>query len=136
MLLHLLRQSASAVLDGLFRVRFGEDDDRIELGVVQLVHRVRGHVQQGVIAAVHDLSDGRQSHDAGGSARASVLGLSLRRRVFGGVILQQSVPGDISHGAEDNHGPVEARMTHRNAFVSREFGHALGPNQVLPMILK
>ena len=66
----LLGHSSAAVLDGLLRVRPGEDHDGVELGVVQFVHRTRGDVQQGVLALVHDVPDGGESHYTGLAALA------------------------------------------------------------------
>ena len=64
-LLALLGNSGSDFFDGLLGVSFGEDDDGVELGVVQLVDGVGRHVEQRVLASVHHLADGGQSHDAG-----------------------------------------------------------------------
>ena len=65
----LLGNSSSDFFDGLLGVSFGEDDDGVELGVVQLVDGVGRDVQEGVFASVHHLPDGGESNDAGlGSA--------------------------------------------------------------------
>ena len=58
-----LGHSRPTVLDRLLGVGSGEDHDGVELRVVQLVHGVGGHVQQSVLPLVHDISDGRQSHN-------------------------------------------------------------------------
>ena len=71
----LLGHSSAAVLDGLLRVRPGEDHDGIELGVVQLVHGVRGDVQQGVLPLVHDVPDGGEPHYPGLAALACAVQL-------------------------------------------------------------
>ena len=71
----LLGDSSPAVLDGLFRVCSGEDHDGIELGVVQFVHSVGGHVQQGVLPLLHDVPDGGESHYAGLAALARAVQL-------------------------------------------------------------
>ena len=52
-----------AVLDGRLGVGPGKDHDGVELGVVEFVHGVGRHVQQRVLALVHDVSDGGQPHD-------------------------------------------------------------------------
>ena len=62
---YLLGKSSSDLLDRLLGVGLGEDDDGIELCVVQLVDSVGRDVQEGVLAAIHDLADGRESDDAG-----------------------------------------------------------------------
>ena len=72
---YLLGHSGSAVLNGLLRVGPGEDHDGIELGVVQLVHGVGGHVQQGVLPLVHDVPDGGESHYPGLAALAGAVQL-------------------------------------------------------------
>ena len=72
---NLLGDSGPAVLDGLLRVGPGEDHDGIELGVVQFVHRVGGHVQQGVLPLVHDVPDGGEPHDPGLAALARAVQL-------------------------------------------------------------
>ena len=71
----LLGDSSPAVLDGLLRVRPGEDHDGIELGVVQLVHGVGGHVQQGVLPFLHDVPDGGEPHYPGLAALAGAVQL-------------------------------------------------------------
>ena len=53
-----------ALLDDLLGVRPCQHDNRVELPVGQLVHRTGGHVQEGVLAAVHRALDGRQADDA------------------------------------------------------------------------
>ena len=65
---YLLGKSSSDLLDRLLGVGLGEDDDGIELCVVQLVNGVGRDVQEGVLAAVHDLADGRDAGlDAAGT---------------------------------------------------------------------
>ena len=71
----LLGHSGPAVLDGLLRVGSGEDHDGIELGVVQFVHSVGRHVQQGVFPLVHDVPDGGESHYPGLAALACAVQL-------------------------------------------------------------
>ena len=51
----LLGHSSAAVLDGLLRVRPGEDHDGVELGVVQLVHCVGSNIEQGMAAPEKDI---------------------------------------------------------------------------------
>ena len=70
---HLLGYPRSAVLDGLLVVGPGQDDDGVELGVVQLVHGVGRHVEEGVPAPVHDVADGREPHYARLDALARVV---------------------------------------------------------------
>ena len=63
--LNLLRDASSAVLDGLLGVCAGQEHDGVELGVVKLVHGIGRHVEQRVLALVHDVPDGGQPHDPG-----------------------------------------------------------------------
>ena len=63
--LNLLRDASSAILDGLLGVCPGQEHDGVELGVVEFVHSVGRHVQQRVLALVHDVPDGGQPHDPG-----------------------------------------------------------------------
>ena len=71
----LLGHPSPAVLDGLLGVCSGQDDDGVELGVVQFVHRARGDVQQGVLALVHDVPDGGESHNPGLAALSGAVQL-------------------------------------------------------------
>ena len=63
--LNLLRDAGSAVLNGLLGVCAGQEHDGVELGVVKLVHGIGRHVEQRVLALVHDVPDGGQPHDPG-----------------------------------------------------------------------
>ena len=71
----LLGKSAATVFDCLLAVSPGQDDDRVELGVVQLVHRVGGDVQQGVLALIHDVPDGGEPHYRGLAALSGTVKL-------------------------------------------------------------
>ncbi len=114
---YLLWHSAAAIFNRLLRVRLGENDDRIKLGVVELVHGVGRDVEEGVVAPVHDLPDSRQSHDG---AAVVVRSVSLRRRKLARVILEKSISGNVGHRPEDDDRPVEARVSQTHALVRGE----------------
>ena len=69
----LLWNTCPDFFDCLFRICFGENDDGVELGVVQLVDGVRGDVEQGVLAAIHDVADRGEANDAGLAGRTRAL---------------------------------------------------------------
>ena len=73
--LNLLRDASSAVLDGLLGVCAGQEHDGVELGVVKLVHGIGRHVEQRVLALVHDVPDGGESHDPGLAALSGTVKL-------------------------------------------------------------
>ena len=127
-----------AVLDGLLGVGPGQDNDGVELGVVELVHGIGRHVQQRVLALVHDVSDGGQSHD---TRLASLTGrvelcneknilsnqktiLELTRRSkLEREVSEKSFSGDVGHRSKDDDRAGEARVAETDSFVSGELGH-------------
>ena len=62
--INLLWQSRPAVFDGLLGVSPGKNDDRVELGVVQLVDGRWGYVKKSVLSRVHNFSDRRETNNA------------------------------------------------------------------------
>lgn len=62
--LNLLRQTSSQLLNDMLIVSLQEDDDGVELGVVEAVHRVGRDVQQRVLPSLHDSPDAGQTDDA------------------------------------------------------------------------
>ena len=58
---NLLWNSRATVFDGLLRVCSSKNYNGVKLSVIQLVHSIGCHIQKGVLAFVHDVSDGRQS---------------------------------------------------------------------------
>ena len=62
--IYLLWEAHPALLDGLLCICPCQEHDRVELGVVQLVHGVRRDVQQGVQPPLHDLPDSGQADNA------------------------------------------------------------------------
>ena len=57
-------------------------------------------------------------------------------RKFSRVVPDESFSSDVGAGSEDDDRSREAGMSERDSLVSRELGHALGPDQILPMVLE
>ena len=57
------------------------------------------------------------------------------RRELEWEVSEESLPGDVSHGAEDDHGPGEAGVAEADPLIGGELGHGLAPHQVLPVVL-
>ena len=53
---HLLWKTVPAILYGLLAVCSRQDDYRIELGIIQLVHGIGSDVEQCMASSVHDVS--------------------------------------------------------------------------------
>ena len=87
-----------------------------------------------MVAPVHDISDGRESDDAGLGAVTSGRVL-LRAGKLEGEVSEEALPGDVCHRAEDDHGSREARVPETHSLVRRELGHGLAPDQILPVVL-
>ena len=88
-----------------------------------------------MVAPVHDISDGRESDDAGLGAVTSGRVL-LRAGKLEGEVAEQALPGNVGHRAEDNHRTGEAGMTKADSLVGGKLGHRLTPDEVLPVVLK
>ena len=86
-------------------------------------------------APVHDISDGRESDDAGLGAVTSGRVL-LRAGKLEGEVSEEALPGDVCHRAEDDHGAREAGVAQAHPLVRRELRHGLAPDEILPVVLR